>query len=400
MSDRKDFYYRQKVTEAELDGAFDDLEAADRNLVADLGFTGVTSGLAVTEHNPTPNTTVDVSAGTAYDSSGQRIRVPSTQNVDVSVDFGGISTAVAGPGNAKIVSLFVRFTRSLSDPRIDGNSNTVYFERDESFSFYVKQGSEAVNGAEVPPALETGMLLLADIKRTQGDTTIANADISTTRREDAIVQTGSPQSLRVGTIKAAILALLGYYNAHATGSTDKHAATAITAAISALWADSSGIVATNVDAAIEEIIADLAATAGGGRVGASSTAATYLFGLAGATVQAQLNEIRALLDLGPKGRRVQTVTSVSSPFTMNPATVRKVNVNTSGGPVTLQLPNPASNPHVEFEVKDSVGTFGTNNCTLARNGAEKIEGVAANRVLSAPWGSYRIYTDGTDWFLS
>jgi hypothetical protein len=33
MANRKDFYFRQRVTEAELDSAFDELEQADRERV-------------------------------------------------------------------------------------------------------------------------------------------------------------------------------------------------------------------------------------------------------------------------------------------------------------------------------------------------------------------------------
>lgn len=38
MADRVDFYFRQRVTEAELDLAFALLEKADRDLAADLNI--------------------------------------------------------------------------------------------------------------------------------------------------------------------------------------------------------------------------------------------------------------------------------------------------------------------------------------------------------------------------
>ena len=41
MSHRLDYYFRQRVSEAELDLGFSQLEQADRDLAADLGFTGV-----------------------------------------------------------------------------------------------------------------------------------------------------------------------------------------------------------------------------------------------------------------------------------------------------------------------------------------------------------------------
>ncbi len=41
MADRTYFYFRQRVTEAELDLAFELLEKADRSLAADIGVYGI-----------------------------------------------------------------------------------------------------------------------------------------------------------------------------------------------------------------------------------------------------------------------------------------------------------------------------------------------------------------------
>lgn len=46
MSARKNFFFRQRVSEAELDSAFDDLEDADHHLTGDLGFVGVLGACA------------------------------------------------------------------------------------------------------------------------------------------------------------------------------------------------------------------------------------------------------------------------------------------------------------------------------------------------------------------
>lgn len=178
---RKDFYFRQRVTEAELDAAFQDAEDADRKLAYDHAY-GVVSGAGVSQKAGSPNISVDV-AGPAviYDKLGQRINFGSGQNVDLTVDSLGVSTAVAGGANSKIVSVYAKFTRSLTDPRVDGNGATVYHSRAESFSFVVKQGTEAVS--PTPPALDSEYILLADVTRTFGQTSIVNANISTTRRE-------------------------------------------------------------------------------------------------------------------------------------------------------------------------------------------------------------------------
>jgi hypothetical protein len=52
MADRVDFYFRQRVTEAELDLAFALLEKADRDLAADLNIYGIVSGAVPAPHSP------------------------------------------------------------------------------------------------------------------------------------------------------------------------------------------------------------------------------------------------------------------------------------------------------------------------------------------------------------
>src|SRR5512143_3630354 len=147
MANRKDYYFRQRVTEAELDVGFADLEDADHNLAADLGFAGVLVNAVVSQHAPVPDLTVDVSGpGSILDPLGQRIFFSALQNVDVSQDENGVATTVTAAGKEKLVSVFAKFDRALSDPRVDGNSLTVFFHRDESFELIVAQGAEASAG--------------------------------------------------------------------------------------------------------------------------------------------------------------------------------------------------------------------------------------------------------------
>lgn len=73
--------------------------------------------------------------------------------------------------------------------------------------------------------------------------------------------------------------------------------------------------------------------------------------------------------------------------------------DSSGGAFNLTLPSPSTVTGHEFIIKDSTGSFGTNNVTLVRFASEKIEGLAASRVLTANWGCYRVFSNGTDWFL-
>ena len=73
-------------------------------------------------------------------------------------------------------------------------------------------------------------------------------------------------------------------------------------------------------------------------------------------------------------------------------------VDTSGGAVTLTLPSPAvAGQRMVF--KDSKGTFDSNNCTLAPQGAQLIEGFNGNFVIAAQWARIVVESDGTNYFI-
>lgn len=221
MADRLDYYFRQKVTEAELDSGFDGLEQADRDLVVDQGFEGIVSGLGVAEDSPA-SLEVVVGNGVAYSKDGERIYIPTPQTVDLSEDDAAASTAVGTPGNEKWISLFVVFDRLLTDPRVDGNAATVFFDRSESFGFSVVQSAEAGSGLAVKPALDADKILLCDVLMTNGKTTIVNADVNTDRRESRTFPLGSA--------------------AYGGGAT---------------WADGTTNPATDVESQLDKIIDDL-----------------------------------------------------------------------------------------------------------------------------------------------
>lgn len=74
----------------------------------------------------------------------------------------------------------------------------------------------------------------------------------------------------------------------------------------------------------------------------------------------------------------------------------QVFVDTSGAR-SITLPAPANGR--EFWITDVIGTANTNNITLVRNGSEKINGIQASKVLQTNWGSWRVISDGTDWYV-
>jgi hypothetical protein len=73
--------------------------------------------------------------------------------------------------------------------------------------------------------------------------------------------------------------------------------------------------------------------------------------------------------------------------------------DTSGGAFTLTLPSPTGKSGMKFTIIDKAGAFNTNNLTLARSASEKIEGLAASKVLQTNWGWFDVITDGTDWYV-
>lgn len=260
--DRVDWYFRQLVTEAELDGAFDKVETADQNQNKDSGAVGVMSGLTV-EESAVPDLNVIVAVGTAYGKQGRRVRVAAQQTLDVSQDFNSVTTTVATPGNAKWISVFLKADRTLSDPRVDGNSATVYFQRAETFGFKVVQSAEAP--VPTKPALEADHILLVDIIRLEGQTTIQNAYLSASRREEQYVVTGTPHALQDGTTKEAFTALLGWLNDHLNDPA-AHPAADVDYDGGNAWADGTANPATTVEAQLDKIVADLT-NAGAGTSG-------------------------------------------------------------------------------------------------------------------------------------
>ncbi len=198
MADRRDYFFKQKVTEAELDVGFDTLEQAERNFSIDLGFTGIVKNGVVTENSPQDLQVLVTGPLTARSPLGERLTFVPTLTVDLGTDGNlpvgaggtgdGVSTAVVGGSNERWIGIFMVFDRILSDPRTDGNGLTVNFVRTESFHFVIVAGAEAA--APIPiasaPATPAGAIRYADVRLAFGQTQIANADIDLTNRDVVI----------------------------------------------------------------------------------------------------------------------------------------------------------------------------------------------------------------------
>jgi hypothetical protein len=245
------------VQESDLDDAFGQLETADRLIMSDLGLAGIMSGLTVAEDSPT-GLSVIVATGTCYDQEGARVRVPSQQVVDLSVDFNGASTAVVTATWSRWLSVYLIADRDLTDPQTDGNGATVYVSRNQSFAFKVVQGAEAF--APTRPTLLTDAILLADVVIAQGATAVVNANLDVTRRMNLITVAGAPLSLDETSILDAFTAVQDKYNLHVTGGGDQHLADQILYSGSAVFADGVTLLASSADleTTIDSFVAYLA----------------------------------------------------------------------------------------------------------------------------------------------
>lgn len=294
-----DWFFRQKVTESELGAAFDGVENAVDRIYEDLGLIGIIYQAAVSEHSPTPNLTVDVQAGIVIDQLGQRIYWSSLQNVDVSVDENGSSTAVGGAPNEKWLSLFAKFKRVQTVPKVDGNQETVYFDQAEGFEFKVVQGTEAPPSA-TKPALRSDQILLADIKLIFGQTSVLNADINTDRREWAIQASSTSVDIDRGQLEDALQDLADAIEVsdtalatHKASAANEHLATAVDYAGGGTWHSGTANPATTVEAQLDKVITDLSkdtSPAGANQIGAQAQGAP--FALSSGSVQDQLGELK------------------------------------------------------------------------------------------------------------
>lgn len=304
MADRTDFHFRQKVTEAELDLAFELLELADRNLAADVGIYGIISGAEPTPHSPVPDLTIDLTApGRAYDNLGQRIFFGSGQVVDCSVDHAGLPTQVPLAGQERWLGVFLRFDRLLSDPRTDGNSQQVFFRRDESFEIVVRQGATAPVGAADKVPLVADELLVCDVHRTNGQAQIFAPDIDSSRRQAFIFAEAEAVEIvsglwnilqpAVNTVQAALDEIDAELNDHFTGAARRHPAADVD------YPPHGFVAANTVKGALDEIIDDLSSTAAGDpgakRVGADAVAGAPN-ALPAGSVDGQLSQILAWLN--------------------------------------------------------------------------------------------------------
>jgi hypothetical protein len=277
MSSRLDYYFRQRVSEAELDLGFELLEQADRALTSDIGLVGVVSGGVPTPHQPVADLTIDLTGpARAYDKLGQRIFMATGSRVDLARDADGVPTAVTAAGEERWLGVFLAFDRLLSDPRLDGNSREVFFRRDEAYRLFVRQGEAAPAGRAVRVALEDDALLLCDVHLVEGQTQIPNASIDTSRRQAFVFAKGSLVGVEPGawtalrpaapTVQAAFDATDQLISRHTLGQALRHTGAHIDYVPKAFLREKT------LGGALDELVAALVANTGATRIGMAGVA--------------------------------------------------------------------------------------------------------------------------------
>jgi len=276
-----DWYFKQPVTPAELSAAFLAAEQSIQGVVQGAGLFGLALNGAVSERAPTPLLSVTVTGPlVAYDETGNRILAPTNENVDVSVDENSASTTVSTGGQERYLSVFAKFERVVSDPRLDGEGETVFYSRAEGYRFVVAAGAPAPAGTASRPLLRAGHVLLADVKLVNGQTSIVNSDILTNRTQYVFSIADTPISLQARTIQEAMAAMLAAVNGAVAGTVSAAAVTSTPV---------GSVAATNVQAAIAELDGDAqSALAGVASVSAGLTGVTDGLNAVNAWIAAQL----------------------------------------------------------------------------------------------------------------
>lgn len=161
------------------------------------------------------------------------------------------------------------------------------------------------------------------------------------------------------------------------------------------WADGNPTVGADVQALINAIVADLAGVFGTDKIGGNAYSGAP-YSLVANPASLQLTSIINQLNTVP----VRTLTTTDTLH--SPSQDQIINLATTGGSFTLTLSDPTlaySLHRVYLFNSDGAMSPMTNSVTLARFGTEKINGLAADYRLDAPWGRWILMSDGVDWIV-
>lgn len=134
-------------------------------------------------------------------------------------------------------------------------------------------------------------------------------------------------------------------------------------------------------------------TSAGASVTFSNTDNSYTF-VNGSAVQSILK----FKGLENTGKCEYNTTDITTSTTITDTDDNHILLVDTSAARTITLPDPTLGNRC-IVIKDQTGSSETNNITLARNGSENIEGVAASYTLALDRGSWTVISDGTDWWI-
>lgn len=167
--DRSNFYFKQNVTEAELDQAFDDSEEGLDNREVDRSLYGVVDGFVVSESAP-PDFEVQITTGVAYNDEGKRLVGLVAGSIDLTAEIPAVG------GDSRYVRIYAERLRVESDARTDGTGAPLFYRYTDSVDFDFVSGVAGV--APVRPAAVANTVTLAMVLLTNGMASILDSDIS------------------------------------------------------------------------------------------------------------------------------------------------------------------------------------------------------------------------------
>lgn len=181
---RVNFYLEQIVSVEDLDLLQDNVENMFASIIEDLGFAYAYNGLYVDANSPT-SLAVRAHPGRCYFGRGigsQHGVLASVTAIPVNVDQNSASTTVVTSGHQRWLSIWATPVTVNDTPVITPAGPTIQFRTYGGIAFVVTMESEDTPANATKPALgSVNGILLADVKRTYGQTVITAEDIDLSR---------------------------------------------------------------------------------------------------------------------------------------------------------------------------------------------------------------------------
>lgn len=76
-----------------------------------------------------------------------------------------------------------------------------------------------------------------------------------------------------------------------------------------------------------------------------------------------------------------------------------VTLDSTSAAFYVKLPNPATNANRTIIIKDIAGKLSTNQVTIKPYSSENINGMSYDKIISADYGTWILWTDGTNWYV-